>query len=214
MLTEDEDVEEIEELSEQWIQQIEEDAEDNESADDEIVENSWKQLYEDYISEIIQEKNNSVYSDIDVCHFELAYIDDDDIPELIIDYGITADGSEILTVYDDQLSILSGYVGGFSYIEHENLFCDSGGHMDEYFDKVYTIEDGQFVLLYSGEYGLEENIHVEFDPDDYYKYYWQDEEVSYDEYTQNLNAVFDTESATYGDSWKSAEEILQQLQEL
>ncbi|MCD8109580.1 MAG: hypothetical protein LUE14_05715 [Clostridiales bacterium] len=214
MLTEDEDVEEIEELSEQWIQQIEEDAEDDESADDEIVENSWKQLYEDYISEKVQEKNNSAYPDIVEYEFELAYIDDDDIPELIIDYGSTAYGSEILTVYDNQLSILSGWVGGFSYIERENLFCDSGGHMDEYFDKVYTIQDGQFVLLYSGEYGLEEDIHVEFDPDDYYKYYWQGEEVSYDEYMQNLKEVFDNSVATNGDSWGSAEEILQQLQDL
>ena len=33
------------------------------------------------------------------------------------------------------------YNYGFRYIEGANLFRDFGGHMDEYYDKIYTLEN-------------------------------------------------------------------------
>lgn len=64
---------------------------------------------------------------------------------------------------------------GFRYIEGANLFRDSGGHMDEYYDKIYTLENGNFVLLYSGEYGAKDNSKVEYGDDGMpvYQYFWE-----------------------------------------
>ena len=87
------------------------------------------------------------------------------------------------------------YNYGFRYIEGANLFRDFGGHMDEYYDKIYTLENGNFVLLYSGEYGAEDNSKVEYGDDGMpvYRYFWENEEVSSEEYERKLNEVYDTE---------------------
>ena len=39
---------------------------------------------------------------------------------------------------------------------------DSGGHMDEYYDIVYSIEDGSFVVQAEGEWA-EDNANIQFD---------------------------------------------------
>ena len=77
--------------------------------------------------------------------------------------------------------------------------------MDEYYDKIYTLENGNFVLLYSGEYGAEDNSKVEYGAEDnskveygddgmpVYRYFWENEEVSSEEYERKLNEVYDTE---------------------
>ena len=72
---------------------------------------------------------------------------------------------------------------------------ETGGHMDEYYDKIYTLENGNFVLLYSGEYGAEDNSKVEYGDDGMpvYRYFWENEEVSSEEYERKLNEVYDTE---------------------
>ena len=83
---------------------------------------------------------------------------------------------------------------GFSYIEGENLFLDSGGHMDEYYDIVYSIEDGTFVVQAKGECGAEDNANIQFDAEGFpiYNYYWNGNQVSGEaEYEELLNKAFD-----------------------
>ena len=83
---------------------------------------------------------------------------------------------------------------GFSYIEGENLFRDSGGHMDVYYDKIYGIQDGQFVLKASGEYGAEDNTSVKIDENGnpIYNYKWNNKEVaSESEYMELLEQSYD-----------------------
>ena len=50
-------------------------------------------------------------------------------------------------------------------------------------------------MLYSGEYGAEDNSKVEYGDDGMpvYRYFWENEEVSSEEYERKLNEVYDTE---------------------
>lgn len=148
---------------------------------------SWKQLYIDYIN-----GHNQFLSS------KLININGDDIPELYIDYGVTAYGSVICSYADGMLIEQYLYVAGLSYIEGENLFRDTGGHMDVYYDKIYTIQDGQFVLLYSGNYGAENNADRQLDESGrlIYNYYWNGSQVSSEEeYMNLLNQVYNTDMA-------------------
>lgn len=101
----------------------------------------------------------------------------------------------ILSYFNGEIVEQKMYNYGFRYIEGANLFRDFGGHMDEYYDKIYTLENGNFVLLYSGEYGAEDNSKVEYGDDGMpvYRYFWENEEVSSEEYERKLNEVYDTE---------------------
>lgn len=91
-------------------------------------------------------------------------------------------------------------MGNSSYIEfyeNQNLFKYSGGHMDSYYDKIYTIKNGKFTLLHDGDYGAEDNSHIELDKygNPIYRYYWNNVEVTKTKYNSLLNSVFDSSKA-------------------
>lgn len=153
--------------------------------------NNWQKSYLDYI----------FYTcggiDADRYKYSLLYVNNDKIPELVIGYGSIAGGTDICTYGNDGLDVIHTYVDGLSYFEYENLLCDSGGRMDKYYDKIYCIQDGKFKLLYSGNYGAEDNSKVEYDENGYpiYQYYWDNVEVTETEYETKKNKYFDSAKA-------------------
>ena len=153
---------------------------------------NWQKLYINQIK-----KYNKKYSAAD---YALAFIDGDDIPELIADSGFTADGGEVCTVFNNKINTLDIWTFGASYIEGKNALHSGGGHMDSYFDDVYKIENGRFIKTASGEYGLDEEFDFnDFsggDIEDYYIYHWNDKKVSKGQYNKKLKNAFDTSLAT------------------
>ena len=161
----------------------------------EVSSNEWKEAYIDYINEH-GNKYDSFGHSIDI--YKLVNINNDSIPELYINFGSTAGGDVICTYYEGKVVEQSMWNYGFSYIEGQNIFRDSGGHMDVYHDKIYSIENGQFVLLYEGNYGASDNAHVQFDSDGnpIYNYYWNGTEVSSEtEYMNLLNEIYNVQQA-------------------
>lgn len=134
----------------------------------------------------------------DMTSCRLIYVDNNSIPELWIDYGYGYAGAEVYTKSNDGTDSISISQGGAEWIENENLLLTSGGHMDVYYDEVYKIEDGKFVLLGAGDYGAIDNSNVQYDEQDnpIYDYYWNDSTLSKDEYEQNLNNIFNRTRAT------------------
>lgn len=68
--------------------------------------------------------------------------------------------------------------------------------MDAYGDRIYSIENGQFVVIHEGEYGAADNSNVQYDSDrnPIYSYYWDGTEVSSEtEYMNLLNEVYNTQ---------------------
>ncbi|MBQ8619290.1 MAG: SH3 domain-containing protein [Clostridia bacterium] len=102
----------------------------------------WRAAYRDYVAQYGE--TSEFYS--------LIYINDDDIPELVIDSGFEAGGCRILTYAQGQVNVLNTRRRGFTYIERGNRLCNSDGVMDQYFDDVYEIRNGRWVCIARGEY--------------------------------------------------------------
>lgn len=170
----------------------------------------WKQAYIDYLQ--AQDGEEWV-------GYQLIYLNDDDIPELVKIGNSEAVGCMIAayaggSVVDNQLNRLY-----FSYIEKGNLLCNSEGNMDSYYDLVYTMTDGQLSPVASGYYGAKDNSKLEFDEngDVVYQYEWNGTLMSREEYSQALNAVYDTSKARDGYAWEqylSREQTIQKISEM
>ena len=157
--------------------------------------NEWKEAYINYVNE-----HGNIYDSFghSIEIYKLVNINDDSIPELYINFGTTADGDVICTYYDGKVVEQPMWNYGFSYLGGQNIFRDTGGHMDVYHDKIYSIENGQFVLLHEGKYGAIDNSHVQFNSDGkpIYNYYWDGIEVSSEtEYMNLLNEVYNAQQA-------------------
>ncbi len=151
----------------------------------------WKEAYIDYI---IDSQNYYDGFDSPQYVYALVNLNNDSIPELYINFGSTAGGDAICTYYEGQVieQLLWNY--GLSYIEGQNIFRNSGGHMGYYYDEIYSFKNGQFDLLHKGEYELADNSQS-YDTNQYY-YYWDETPVSSEsEYMNLLNAAIDTQQS-------------------
>ena len=152
----------------------------------------WKKLYIDYI-------NENPADDPEMSNYYLIYINDDNIPELLISYGFSYEGCDLCTVSEGKWDVLHYSNGELTYIERQNLFHIDSGRMDIFHNNVYRIQNGKFVRLHTGDYGAEDNANVQCDAngDPIYRYYWEGKEVSEKEYEQALSSVFDSSKAIH-----------------
>ena len=131
---------------------------------------------------------------------ELIYLDNDNLPELVI-YGVYEAAGNIILTYDGS-QVHDLYLGRlyFDYMERMNRLCNSGGHMGYYFDIVYCIVDGMMTCIGEGSYQEvyddQYNIVTDEEGDLVYQYSWNGQEVTYDEYMQALNKVYPQEQYT------------------
>lgn len=200
---------------------------------DDVSYEDWGMAYIDYIENVWA----PVYAADDETQYlyEILYLDDDYIPEILIDGMSEAEGNTLLYYSDGEVyaETLRGTL--FSYIEDEGLLLNYGGKMGCYFDTVYKLEDGLFYELGSGSYeekcdsngtplSLSDPNYTE--PDDYsaydlylandeefYTFYWDDEEVSCEEYMENLEYWYDETEAINGDVDYTYDEIVSFLLE-
>lgn len=115
-------------------------ADETDSAAEDGISVDWQQLYYDFLQK---------YSAEDMAPtFALLYIDEDDIPELVMNYNGTGrfEQVDLYTIYQNEVCSL-GKVGNFStlnYMEKENLIDNpSFGAMGYRKDLVQEIRDGR-----------------------------------------------------------------------
>ena len=172
---------------------------------------AWKEQYLEHISEI---ENEMPYVE-----YQLIYLDDDDIPELVMDFGSTAAGGEICTYREGEISAQHIYNYGLSYIEKGNICREEGGHMGDYYDKIYVLnENREFQQIAEGTsrevWGngtpkLDENGQVLLE------YTWNGQEVTREEYESSLRSVMDIGSASNPyDNMVDKEQITRRIQEI
>jgi len=167
----------------------------------------WKQAYINYIYDNLKVHNWHQY--------ELICLDDDAIPELVALGDSEAGGNLICNYYDGEVHSTSLLRLGFDYIERGNLLCNSDGHMDNYYDIVYSIIDGKLVQTDSGYWGELDDAGHQFDEDGnlIYQYSWNGVSVTEEKYNKCLNLVFDMSKATdgYTDHSRSEDEIIKEI---
>lgn len=124
--------------------------------------------------------------------YSFIYLDDDYIPELVIDTGVQASGTNIVTYANRAVGTTVGPNVG--YIERYNLLLVVGGHQGEYYDAVYSIRNGDLVEVWRGMW--EEN--VDENGNFIYRYYINSEEVSQEEYRSRLSNLVGNNSMNSG----------------
>lgn len=160
-----------------------------EDKDRQMEDFDWRSDYLDYIEKTMSFEDRSVTS------YKLAYIDEDDVPELFICYGSAAGGTQIATCHNGEINtIYSGEYGPY-YIEKGKMMLVPSGN-GEYKDEIVSLENGAFTVLATGVYS--------YLPEE--RYQWEGEEMPYKEYERHLKNLFDTDAAVRLDS-ESGENI-------
>jgi len=142
------------------------------------------QLYLEYINDL----RNTAYLNDFHGTLSLVFINDDDIPELVIDRSYPHNGVIICTVSNGavQTILAEGAGGGINYIEKGNKFTYIAIMQDAYIDAVCCIEDGMFVILHEGSRDASGNQWV-----------WEGEAVSLGKYLGYQAAAFDVYESEY-----------------
>ncbi|MBO4373868.1 MAG: hypothetical protein J5829_02065 [Lachnospiraceae bacterium] len=154
-------------------------------------ERYWKYRYLEYINDVVQE-------DAPAMRYQFVYIDDDDIPELVMDSGTIAFGQAVLSCHDGKVACLDGV--NADYIERSGLIYSATGQMGSYPYEIYRLENGKFDLIDSGRY--------EEWPEGGTHYYLEENEVSEDEYNKHINGIFDTSKKSRIENFVSYDHFL------
>ncbi len=183
----------------------------------------WKQAYLRYL-DTLEGAGQYAYS--------LIYVDDDEIPELAVDYGfddagVRVDGGcrAVLTFHDHVVDVWEPLRSRFTYIERGNRICMvyDGCDVNEVFhlEDVYMIQDGKWVYVGGGRYSeradtspLPAKLAMWFHDDDYdwklvrgYSWNEPDEAVSGTEYIARLEAVCPEAQRTEPQNYYSLDDI-------
>ena len=155
-------------------------------------------LYLDYIDEL---RKDTYWNDM-LGSMSLVFIDDDDVPELVIDRSYPHRGVLICTVSNGAVEAIlaEGAGGGINYVERENEFTYIAIMQDAYHHVVCCIEDGKFVTLREGIHDAIES-----------KWYWDGREISSSAYFALLGTAFDSNNSKYTgvDSIRAADMIFE-----
>ncbi|MDE6606658.1 MAG: C-type lectin domain-containing protein [Lachnospiraceae bacterium] len=163
----------------------------------------WKLAYFEYLNTL---ESNASFT------YSLIYVDEDDIPELVIDTGYEAGGCMLLTWHNNRLDTLQTSRLYFNYIEKGSLLCNQEGNMGYYYDDVYTIQDGKWVYLCGGTYHDSANdAQVDEEGNFIYEYEWNEETVSEADYKEKLNAAYPLEQSIEPEKYYILDEILSVL---
>ena len=147
----------------------------------------WKQLYKDYL-DTYRTQHSDIYSSYgNDFTYSLIYVDNDDIPELVIALPTTRYMTTLCwisndAVKDTQLSWASGEVDyGVKYIEKSGLIRSREAWQGAGGETIFNLSDGKLV----------EVAHGTFDEGFNYTYEWNDTSVTKEEYYDSVNQVFD-----------------------
>ena len=166
------------------------------------VQSGWRQAYRSYIL------NKADADDT----FALIYVNDDNIPELVIDSGVEAEGCRILTYGNGVVNVLNTRRLSFTYIERGNRLCNSDGHQNSYFDDVYEIRNGRWSCVARGEYyGYFSGWNDILQRYVCRYYVWNGQQTTIDQYLVGLSAVYDSQRAVGVEEGYSRSDILMQL---
>lgn len=146
----------------------------------------WQDAYTNYL--MINGSDDDTYA--------LIYVNDDDVPELVIDSGVEASGCRILTYGVGQVNVLTTRRLGFTYIPRGNRLNNSDGTMDSYYDDVYEIRDGRWMCIARGEYFGRGSGWNDILKRYVCRYYvWNGEMTDIGQYMIRLSQVYDSQRA-------------------
>ena len=174
---------------------------------------SWQEGYNAWLTEY--EAERAVYS-LDYLRYNLIYVDDDDIPELVVVGQCEADESVVLSYHDGMVSELTtGW--SVSYVEKQNRLNCGGGKQGLYFDPICCLENGRWKRIFDGKYWAnssdfeyDENLHM-YIVDNYSVN--GDTNYNLESYLEALSKVYDRDSDACADGELTYEELMKAMNE-
>lgn len=144
--------------------------------------------YEKYVRENFSEAvaHDSPYSFI--------YLNNDNIPELVVDGEYSFSGNLICT-YSNGVVALNTDRLMLGYVEKKNILHNPFAYMGYVSDDVYSIKKGKFVKVWSGHY--EDNTDGKKPIE--YTYYYKGVEISEKKYKAKLKRALGNNSKTTGE---------------
>lgn len=148
----------------------------------------WKNLYIDYIENELL----SGYCSYD--RYDIVYLDDDNIPEILLFSSSPTLGSALLCISNGKVNIVDniGY-GDCLYIEREGLLRTLHIKMGIYTYRIYTLESEEFKEMHNG--GAISHYDIQTDTE-WFSCSWDGESVSQEEFNNKLEQAFDVSKAT------------------
>ena len=168
----------------------------------------WKTAYLDFI-----ESRESVY-DFDY-RYALVYVDNDDIPELYAMGVCEADGDLICSYKNG--NVIEQHLGrrlGGKYVERSGIVINQNGHMGQYYDNVYKLDQNGFSQIlkasYTERYVTLENGDLEI----INEYFIDGKAVSEDEYNNAVHSAVDlSQTMEFYEKSVSYDVIKQQIED-
>ena len=166
----------------------------------------WKTAYLDYLLLL---ESQSTYKHA----FSLVYVDGDDIPELYIRGTCEIDGDIICSYKNGNIveQHLERTCGG-QYIERSGILINQNGHIDWFFDRVYTLDENGFSQILNADH-TERHVDLENGKIELIEeYFIDDQPVSGEDYHSAVNAVFDfSKAVSFDENAVSYATIKQQI---
>ena len=173
----------------------------------------WKSAYLNVIEEREEQKEKLGYGYDS--HYALVYVDNDDIPELYAMGVCEADG-DLICSYKNGCVIeqrLARMLGG-KYVERSGIVINQNGHMGQYYDNVYKLDQNGFSQIlkasYTERYVTLENGDLEI----INEYFIDGKTVSKDEYNNAVNSAVDlSQTMEFYEKSVSYDVIKQQIED-
>jgi hypothetical protein len=108
----------------------------------------WMRAYVDYYENAVLEYCGEKVKDV-FQQWALVYIDNDDIPEMVLFCPGEAYGNMVLSYYDGKVSEWASWRCNLKFIPRSGLLHNRDGSMGEYWDKVIRLKNGQFTEIYN-----------------------------------------------------------------
>lgn len=175
---------------------------------------SWQEAYREYIQSDLEDTAGSGYLDgaKEITRYFLFDVNEDSVPELWIDYSTGAYGKRLCSYANGQVQVQNVAYGGLSYIPGQSLAFTSGGHMGYFWDTVYRLENGRFIVVEEGLIRIVDDHGHEVSENEY-RYTWNNQDVDKSTYESKLDAAFDSLQAVnlLQDGGQTYQEILETL---
>ena len=169
----------------------------------------WKTVMLNYLK---TESNPSINEG-----YELIYINDDEIPELV-ERGISeCEGSRVISVVGDTISKLQTIRLGIMYIEKGNLLLNEDGNMGYYYTDIYALQNGEFEKIFSGSCHDPEGVPMKDENGQFvFEYEIDGNSVSEETYLQEKEKIFPCDKAIseYNHPLESYESIIRHIESM
>ena len=147
--------------------------------------------------------------------FSLVYIDNDDIPELYLS-GVSEAEGDMICSFKNGVVVYQylSRIGGGKYVEKSGNIINQNGHMGQYYDNVYKLDENGFSKALNARRTerYEDIGDGSGRVNTYYEYFIDGAAVGEAEYNNAVNAAFDFSNAiSFYDNAVSYEKIVEQL---